>query len=1019
MIEKFNYQEPKNGYPEWNNNPEIVSINSNKQHSDFISYENVFKAIKGNKIESGRYISLNGKWKFNYSYGVDNRPVDFYKKEYDVESWDEIDVPSNWQLKGYGIPQYTNVVYPWVGKEDIKPPFAPVNINEVGSYVKYINIDKEYLDKKIIINFQGVESCFYLYVNGEIVGFSKDSFTVTEFDITPYIQEGMNKIAVEVYRWCDASWLEDQDFWRLSGIFRDVYLEVKNKTHIFDFKVIGDLSDNYKDGIFNLKTIVNSDIEGKFKIKVNLYYNDSIVYEDKKELYIESKCEVNFTTVIDNVKQWNAEEPNLYKLIITLIDSNNNELEYVSCDIGFRRFQIKNNVMYINGKRILFNGVNRHEFDSNLGRAVTRDIMEKDIIIMKKFNINALRTSHYPNNPYIYELCNKYGLYVIDEVNLETHGTWQYGQQEEFDALPGSKPQWTNAVLKRCEAMYERDKNYSCILIWSLGNESFAGENFRKMYRYFKDNDSSRAVHYEGVFHHRKYDDVSDIESQMYTRPWDVENYAKNNPKKPFILCEYAHSMGNSNGNLDAYYKLFRKYDVLQGGFIWDFKDQALLKKDGDIGYLAYGGDFGDYPNDGDFSGNGLVFADGSITPKIHEIKYWYSNIICTDLELGKINIKNDYLFINLDRFNIKITTTNNGVVVDEKIENISLEPGNELILNYDVVDKRSSKDEYIVTISFIEKEDTLYANSGHEVAYHQVIIPRNTLNIDIREYENKVKMINEDNNIILYTDKVEINISKSTGLISSYKIDNENILNEDIKPYFWRASTNNDRGFKNEIKASTWRHPSYKLINLKLENYNNIVKINSEILLGNKSLVKYIYELDGNSNLNIEQILTPNRELSCIPSISDLFILKDEYKNIKYYGRGPIENYWDKYSCAKIGVYNEIVDNNIVPYLQPQESGAKGDVRYLEIKNDAGRGIKIKGHPTFEFNISKYHPENIEVASHIHELRQYNGVVLRLIYKQAGVGGDDSWHAMPHPEYILYPNRTYILKYTIEPNII
>ena len=1018
MIKKFNYQAPENGYPEWNNNPEIVSINSNNQHSDFISYENVSKAKRGIKEESNRYISLNGKWKFNYTYGVDNKPNEFYKREYDVSKWDDIEVPSNWQLKGYGIPQYTNVVYPWVGKENINPPFAPVRINEVGSYVKYIDISKEHLDKKILINFQGVESCFYLYVNGDIVGFSKDTFTVTEFDITPYVVEGQNKIAVEVYRWCDASWLEDQDFWRLSGIFRDVYIEIKNKTHIFDFNICSNLSDNCKDGIFNLKTIVISEIEDTFKLKVNLYYKDDIIHEDKKEFIVKNECKLNFATVLDNVNTWSAEIPNLYKLIITLLDKNDKELEFVSCDVGFKKFEIKNNVMYINGKRILFNGVNRHEFDSVLGRAITKEIMEKDIITMKKFNINALRTSHYPNNPYIYELCNKYGLYVIDEVNLETHGTWSYGQTEEFDALPGSKSEWTNAVLKRCEAMYERDKNHPCIVIWSLGNESFGGENFRKMYRYFKDKDNSLVVHYEGVFHHRKYEDVSDIESQMYTRPCNVENYAKNNPKKPFILCEYAHSMGNSNGNLDAYYNLFRKYDVLQGGFIWDFKDQALLKKEGDLEYLAYGGDFGDYPNDGDFSGNGLVFADGNITPKIYEIKYWYANIIFEDLEVGKVKIKNDYLFINLERFNIKITITNNGEIVDEKIEKISLEPGKEIVLSYDVVNKRSSKDEYIVTISFVEKEDTLYAKSGHEVAYHQIIVPSNTLNVEIRDFKNKVEMSNTDNCIVLYTEKVEIEISKSTGLINSYKIDNEKILKEDIKPYFWRASTNNDRGFKNEEKAITWRNPIYKLINIEVENYTNLIKVISEIVLDNKSVVKYIYELDGNSNLNIEQILTPNRELSYIPSISDLFVLKEEYKNITYYGRGPIENYWDKYSCAKIGIFNDFVDDNIIKYLQPQESGAKGDVRYLEIKNDIGRGIKIKGHPTFEFNISKYHPENVEVSSHIHELKPYNGIILRVIYKQAGVGGDDSWQAMPHPEYILYPNRIYTLKYTIEPNI-
>ncbi|MEG2786289.1 MAG: glycoside hydrolase family 2 TIM barrel-domain containing protein [Romboutsia sp.] len=1017
MLNKIKYQRPVNGYSEWNNNPEIVSINSNNQHSDFISYENVFKAKQGIKEESSRYISLNGIWKFNYAFGVDNRPINFYENNYDTEDWNDIKVPSNWQLHGYGIPQYTNVIYPWVGKEDIKPPFAPVKTNEVGSYVKYINIEKEYLHKKLLINFQGVESCFYLYINGEIVGFSKDSFTVSEFDITPYIVEGRNKIAVEVYKWCDASWLEDQDFWRLSGIFRDVYLEIKNKTHIFDFKIDSNLSDNYKDGILNVKTIVNSEDKGYFKLKINLYDGDNIVFEEKKEFYIDGVSEINFATSIDNIKKWSDEIPNLYKLIIILLNHNDTELEFVSFDVGFRRFEIKENVMYINGKRILFNGVNRHEFDSKLGRAITKEIMEKDIITMKKFNINAVRTSHYPNHPYIYELCNKYGLYVVDEVNLETHGTWTYGQKEEFNTLPGSKPEWTNAVLKRSEAMYERDKNHTCIVMWSLGNESLAGENFRKMYKYFKSKDKSRIVHYEGVFHHREYNDVSDVESQMYTKPWSIENYAKNNPKKPLILCEYAHSMGNSNGNLDAYYKLFRKYDVLQGGFIWDFKDQALLKKEGDLEYLAYGGDFGDYPNDGDFSGNGIVFADGSLTPKIYEIKYWYSNIIFEDIEVGKVKIKNDYLFTNLDKFEMKITTTNNGVIVNEKITSLYLEPGESTEFVYNFKNERSSSDEYIVTISFIEKEDTLYASKGHEVSYHQSILTNNNSNIKINEFNKKTNLINNEERIIIYTDKIVVGICKVSGLIKEYKINNENILNEEMNPYFWRASTNNDRGFKNEKEASKWRITNNKLIDLDIEKYDGLVKINVDILLDNKSTVKYTYILNGDSKLNIEQTLIPNNKLSCIPAISDMFILKNEYKYINYYGRGPIENYWDKYSCAKIGIYDDEVNSNIIPYLQPQENGSKTDIRYLRIENENGLGITIKGKPTFEFNISKYHPEDVEIATHIHELKEYDGIILRVIYKQLGVGGDDSWQSMPHPEYILYPNRIYTLSYTIEPN--
>lgn len=1011
----YKYEKPMNGYPEWNNNPEIVSINAMKHHNFFVSYDILERAIEG-RNESSRIFSLNGQWKFKHVVGANNKPTSFFENDFDNSVWDDIEVPSNWQLKGYGIPQYTNVVYPWAGREDIKPPFAPIEINEVGCYIKNINVDKQWLDKKIVLNFQGVESCFYLYVNGEIIGFSKDSFTPSSFDITPYVKEGDNKIAVEVYRWCDASWLEDQDFWRLSGIFRDVYIEVKETTHIYDFRINSTLTDDYKDGLLQVNTIVNSTDNNDFKLKLDLYDGLEVIYNEEKSFVGGQVSKINFSTIIDNVKQWSDECPNLYKLVLTLIDANGNEKEYVSNEVGFRKFEIKDKVMYINGKRILFKGVNRHEFDCRVGRAITKDIMEQDIILMKQFNINSVRTSHYPNHPYLYELCNKYGLYVIDEVNLETHGTWRYGQQEEEDTIPGSKIEWTNAVLSRCEAMFERDKNHPCIVMWSLGNESFGGENFRKMYRYFKDIDNSRIVHYEGTFHHRKYDDATDVESQMYTTPSEIEEYAKRNPKKPLILCEYTHSMGNSNGNLDEYWDLFRRYPVLQGGFVWDWKDQALINNKDGVEFLAYGGDFGDYPNDGDFSGNGLVFADGTITPKIYEIKYWYSSVRFQNLELGKVKITNENLFTNFDRYEVCVTTTINGELVSTTVEEISLDAESNIEFDYDVPEKRVNNEEYIITFSVKEKYDTLYCSKGHEVSSHQVVLPSNCMELKTQNITGKVNISDENEYIVISTENVQVSIGKFTGAIHKYVVNGEDMVKEPSKPYFWRPTTNNDRGFKHDKNATTWRNSESNLVGLSVENYESLVKITAIMFLDNGTEVRYIYTVDGNSMLNIEQTIIPKAELPWIPAISTMFILDNKYSNIEYYGRGPVENYWDKFSCANIGKYKDVVNEEMVPYLQPQENGAKTDVRWLEVYNSEGKGIRIKGEPTFEFNISKYHPEHIEDATHFHELKPYNGVVLRVIYKQMGIAGDDSWQAPPHKQYILYPNRIYSYRYTIEP---
>lgn len=734
-MKKFTYTPPANGFPEWNNNPEIYELNRMEAHATLMPYSSFEEAIKGKKELSSYYKTLNGQWKFSFAENPEKRIKNFYKMDFDCSQWKEMTVPAHWQLQGYDYPQYTNIRYPWEVKEPLKAPFAPTEYNPVGSYVTSFTIPKEWTDQPVYISFQGVESAFYVWLNGEFVGYSEDSFTPAEFDLTPYLVEGENKLAVEVYRWSDASWLEDQDFWRLSGIFREVYLYSTPEIHIYDFKAEANLEDNYHNGLLKVK----AKITNYFKKEAGLVCFEAMLYDThNREVFPEalrtlvdlaSKEEgsVELNTVIENPLKWSAEQPNLYTLVISLKNVEGNLIEAESCRVGFRRFEISEGLMKINGERIVFKGTNRHEFSCDKGRAVSYEDMIKDILLMKRFNINAVRTSHYPNNPMWYDLCDEYGLYVIDETNLETHGTWDYGQEKEEEKnIPGSKREWTGAVLDRAKSMVHRDKNHPSIIIWSLGNESWGGENFVKMRDCIKSLDETRLIHYEGVFHSREWDFVSDMESQMYTKPEAVEAYAQNKPKKPFILCEYSHAMGNSCGNLYKYAELFDKYPILQGGFIWDWIDQAIKTKTPEgASYLAYGGDFGENPNDGNFCGNGLIFADRTISPKLYEVKKCYQNVKfeAVDLLQGKVRITNKFLFINLKEYEVVWTVLSNGKEVYEASGCFEITTNCSEIVTLEYPLPEYGED-FILTVSLRLKEIAAWAEKGHEIAFEQFKLP-------------------------------------------------------------------------------------------------------------------------------------------------------------------------------------------------------------------------------------------------------------------------------------------------------
>lgn len=1034
---KLVYHPPANGFPEWNNNPGLFQLNRMEPHATFIGFQTLEEAMSSELESSSSYHPLNGSWKFAWAPSPDSRIADFYKCDYDCSGWAEIPVPSHWQLQGYDYPQYTNLRYPWEHQEDLKPPFAPTKYNPVGSYIREFTVPERWQGQPVFISFQGVESAFYVWVNGELAGYSEDSFTPAEFDLTPYLVPGVNRIAVEVYRWCDGSWLEDQDFWRLSGIFRDVYLYTAPAVHIRDFRVNGNLDDQYEHGELGLRV----DIRNYSDNQAGGISLDAALYDASGQrvwtqtLAASGSIEANSCTawdtaaVLSNPHQWSAENPYLYTLILHLKNRDGGTLQYVSSRVGFRRFEIKGNLMKINGETIEFKGVNRHEFSPETGRVVGIKEMLADIQLMKANNINAVRTSHYPNHPKWYDLCDEYGLYVIDEVNLETHGTWKYGQKEEGDTIPGSKPEWLDNVMDRSKSMFERDKNHPSIIIWSLGNESFGGDNFLHMYRYFKESDPSRIVHYEGVFHFRASDAASDIESHMYSHVRTIEEYANNNPKKPFIICEYSHAMGNSCGGLSTYWDLFDRYPVLQGGFIWDWIDQALWTRTEDgTPYLAYGGDFGEAQHDGNFCGNGIVFADRSVSPKLQEVKACYQNVRfkAEQLSKGKVKITNRYLFTDLSTFDLVWSVMRNGYPAGEGRIAVSIPPGASSVVEIPEALRIQAEglpgDEQILTLSFVLKKATAWAEAGHEVAFGQWTLPASASAGYTQLPEGTAPDVREETGMLhIAGPGVCVGFDLNTGDWSSYQMEGAELLRQPAAPNFWRAPVDNDRGSGLDTYCATWKMAGRerKLHKLSYKKQGDAVIVRVEYILPTEpaeSLFTLTYIVQGNGRIEVAGELVPGEELPVIPEVGIQFVLDGSYDRISWYGRGPLENYSDRNRGAKIGRYEGLVGDQWVPYLRPQECGNKTDVRYAEIRNAEGNGLYWEGRPRFEWNALPFTAQEVEASDHAYKLSKSDKTVIRVIGKQMGIGGDDSWGARPHPEHLLFANRTYAVKFAMAP---
>ena len=976
---------------EWLKNPEIFEVNREKAHSDHLC------TVNGQLLKQ----SLNGTWKFNYCEHPDNRPADFYMVDFDVTSFDEIKVPGHIQLQGYDKPQYVNTQYPWEGQEKLLPPQIPQKRNPVGSYVKFFDIDKALIGKDTYISFQGVETAIYVWLNGEFVGYSEDSFTPSEFSITPYLKEKNNKLAVEVYRYSTASWLEDQDFWRFSGIFRDVYLYAVPEIHVRDMKVIADY--DYENGNGILTTELDIIGEKDYSVKLTL--------TDKNGIKVYESDTADVSASIPNVMPWSAEQPDLYTLTAE-ITADDEIIETAETKVGFRTFELKNGIMCLNGKRIIFKGINRHEWCAEGGRVVTKEDMLWDIRFMKRNNINAVRTCHYPNNSLWYKLCDEYGIYLIDETNLESHGTWQkMGACEPSINIPASLPEWKEACLDRARSMYERDKNHASVLIWSCGNESYCGDDIVAMADYFHEVDKTRLVHYEGVVWNRKYDHITDMESRMYAKPCEVEEYLKQNTGKPYISCEYMHAMGNSLGGMKLYTDLEDKYEAYQGGFIWDYIDQSLYKD----GVLVYGGDFDDRASDYGFCTNGIVYADRTYSPKVSEAKQLYSNIRMS-IENGVLTIENRNLFVGTEGYIFKVTLEKEGEILaaEEQRLNFSAGETGSVKIGLEIPENGG---EYVLTASAVIAEDTIWAKKGHEISFAQEVVK--TPEIETEKTITKAEIVYGDFCIGVHSENFSMQFDKREGGVSSLIYDGTEYITRAPKISFFRAYTDNDAGAGYPYENAQWQIAGKcaKLLGFETKENADSLEVTFRFLAPTVTSfeykVTYIAYFDG--RLGVKAEYPGKNGLSDMPVFAMDFKMKKKYDKFTFYGMGPYENYIDRDNGARLGVYTSTANDNFTKYLNPQECGNRTGVRYVNVYEEKGAGLNFTAtKQPFEMSVLPYNAYELDNAMHREELPESTYTWVRIAAKQMGVGGDDSWGAPVHQEFKISSEEAMTLEFII-----
>ena len=1028
-------------FTEWHD-LQVNEINRLPLHTMHFAYDpNDFPGTGAeylDKKKSMNYLSLEGTWKFNWVANADERPTDFYKTDLDDSKWNNIQMPGNWEMLGYGQPEYVNVGFAWRGHFDQQPPAVPTKDNHVGSYRREINIPSNWDGKRVIAHFGSVTSNIYLYVNGKFAGYAEDSKVAAEFDITPFLKKGKNLIAFQTFRWCDGSWCEDQDFWRLSGPARENYLYARSKDHrLLDVRVETELKNNYKDGYLN----ITAKVQGNTLAYFGLYDPDG------KEVIVTGTDNVRngvakYQLRVKNVRKWSAETPNLYTLVVSPIQNGGMYLPYeiVQVKVGFRKVEIKNKQFLVNGQPVLLKGADRHEMDPDEGYNVSEQRMIQDIMMMKRMNINAVRTSHYPNDPRWYDLCDKYGLYVVAEANQESHG-FQYG-----DDAAAKKPEFAKQIMERNQHNVSMFFNHPSIVTWSMGNETVMGDNFLKAYKWIKSQDKTRPVQYEQAGR----GEGTDIFCPMYYSVAASEKYAKDpNSPMPLIQCEYNHTMGNSGGNLSDYWDLIRKYPILQGGFDWDFVDQALhrniVKPMSILPYkmnneelrkieYCYGGDYNKYdPSDNNFNCNGIIGPDRQMNPHAYEVAYQYQNIWAkmVNAETGEVSVHNENFFRDLSNYALAWSLeedgveTQNGTIADL---DVPAQQTKNFTIPYDK--SKIKGKEVFLNIDFRLKEAEPLLTAGQVMAYAQLpVVTKQACSGDcskmLAQGNGKKKMklaAKKDNVVAVTTPNLTFKIDRSTGLISEYAYNGKSLLGEGgtLKPNFWRAPTDNDMGAGLQKKFQAWKNPQMNLknIDVKKDKKTNSVTILTSFdmpeVQGQMDITYVVFANTGAVKVTEDFKATEGAKVSDMFRFGMLMQMPYTMEKSNYYGRGPIENYSDRKDCMRIGVYTDDADNQYFPYIRPQESGTKSDIRWWKQTDATGMGLQVKSCTPFYASAIHFDTEELDDGDdkeqrHSFDLKKSKFTNLFLDSAHMGVGGENSWGAWPLEKYrVHYGNKTF-----------